>query len=182
MIHCDAKQVLDFWFDEDIKAYWFVKSDEFDDKLRQRFLDVLIKACQAELDGWRESIEGRLAEIIVLDQFSRNIYRNSPKAFAQDNMALVLAQEAIKCSDFVNLHMDQRNFILMPFMHSESQDVHDKALAYFQAYASPNTLEFEYKHKAIIDRFGRYPHRNEILGRSSSADELAFLQESNSSF
>ena len=97
-------------------------------------------------------------------------------------MALVLAQEIVKQPDFDKLNQDERNFALMPFMHAESAKIHQQALPLFKKYASADTLAFEYKHQAIIERFGRYPHRNAILGRQSSDEEIAFLQQPNSSF
>ena len=123
-----------------------------------------------------------LAEIIILDQFSRNLYRDNPLAFAQDGMALILAQEAIQQKDFAQMEMIQRKFMLMPFMHSESAAMHEWATALFSQYTDALTIDFEAKHKAIIDRFGRYPHRNEILGRKSSAEEITFLQQPDSAF
>lgn len=129
-----------------------------------------------------DNIAGRLAEIIVLDQFSRNLFRDSPTAFTQDTMALVLAQEAIKSADFKRLPTACRNFILMPFMHSESSQIHANAIPYFEHYADQSTLKFELKHKHFIDKFGRYPHRNAILGRVSSAEERQFLTQKGSSF
>lgn len=149
---------LDFWFSPAAEPNWFVKSAEFDALLAEKFTDVLQQAAQGELWTWRETPAGRLAEIIVLDQLSRNLYRNDPRAFAQDGMALVLAQEMIHLKLDQNLNPTERRFLYMPFMHSEL------------------------KHKIIIDRFGRYPHRNQVLGRPSSAEELEFLTQPNSSF
>ncbi|MGX2950716.1 DUF924 family protein [Ursidibacter sp. B-7004-1] len=180
--HPQAQAVLDFWFDEQTQPFWFAKSDEFDKTLTDKFADTLIQASLGELEEWRNTIQGRLAEIIVLDQFSRNIYRDTPKAFAQDGMALVLAQVAIGLPQFADLSEIQRHFLLMPYMHSESAVIHKQAVKLFGRYVNDNALDFERKHKVIIDRFGRYPHRNAILGRVSSDDELAFLQEPNSAF
>ena len=126
--------------------------------------------------------EGRLAEIIVLDQFSRNLYRDQPHAFAYDNMALILAQEAISLQLDAQLSPEQRAFLYMPFMHSESKLIHEFALKLFQRLGNEINLNFEKKHKVIIDRFGRYPHRNALLGRVSTPEELAFLTQPNSSF
>ena len=176
------QQVLDFWFNDDTRPFWFAKSDDFDQHLRTRFGKILQQAEQAELWQWRSSAEGRLAEILVLDQFSRNIYRNTPAAFAQDAQALSLAQEAIAQGLDQALTAEQRSFLYLPFMHSESAVVHVEALKLFEALANPHNLDYEIKHKNIIDRFGRYPHRNEILGRPSSQEELEFLRQPNSSF
>ena len=177
-----AQDILDFWFDPDHRSLWFAKSDEFDAKIRERFQTIHHQAIQAELWSWRKTAEGRLAEIIVLDQFSRNLYRDQPQAFAHDSMALMLAQEAISLQLDAQLSPDHRSFLYMPFMHSESKLMHEFALKLFQRLGNEINLSFEKKHKVIIDRFGRYPHRNAILGRSSSAEELEFLTQPNSSF
>lgn len=177
-----AQDILDFWFDPDHRSLWFAKSDEFDAKIRERFQTIHHQAIQAELWSWRKTAEGRLAEILVLDQFSRNLYRDQPQAFAHDSMALMLAQEAISLQLDAQLSPDHRSFLYMPFMHSESKLIHEFALKLFQRLGNEINLSFEKKHKLIIDRFGRYPHRNAILGRSSSAEELEFLTQPNSSF
>lgn len=177
-----AQDILDFWFDPDHRSLWFAKSDEFDAKIRERFQTIHHQAIQAELWSWRKTAEGRLAEIIVLDQFSRNLYRDQPQAFAHDSMALMLAQEAISLQLDAQLSPDHRSFLYMPFMHSESKLMHEFALKLFQRLGNEINLSFEKKHKLIIDRFGRYPHRNAILGRSSTAEELEFLTQPNSSF
>ncbi|MAE20859.1 MAG: hypothetical protein CMK92_00345, partial [Pseudomonas sp.] len=132
---------------------------------------------------WRQTAEGRLAEIIVLDQFSRNIYRDTPRAFSQDPLALALAQEAVANGALAQLkNADYRTFLLMPYMHSESKAVHQTAEILFKDHAPDDNYQFELKHKAIIDRFGRYPHRNVILGRPSTAEEAEFLKSPGSSF
>ena len=176
------KQVLDFWFDPENKEFWFSKSDEFDLELEEKFGHTLQQAMQCELWTWRETAEGRLAEIIVLDQFSRNLFRDHPASFAQDPLALSLAQEAVRLDLDQQLAPDQRCFMYMPFMHSESKIIHAQALQLFEALGNPMNLDFELKHKTIIDRFGRYPHRNQILERDSTPEEVEFLTQPNSSF
>ncbi|ANF83033.1 hypothetical protein A3K93_13115 [Acinetobacter sp. NCu2D-2] len=176
------EDILKFWFSTETEPHWFAKSIEFDQKLTSQFGQVLAQAAQAELWSWRKSAEGRLAEIIVLDQFSRNIYRDTAQAFAQDGLALALAQEAISLKLDQQLSPEQRSFLYMPFMHSESKLIHEFALKLFQRLGNETNLEFEKKHKVIIDRFGRYPHRNAILGRESTPDEIEFLKQPNSSF
>ena len=176
------KQVLDFWFDPENKEFWFSKSDEFDLELEEKFGHTLQQAMQCELWTWRETAEGRLAEIIVLDQFSRNLFRDHPASFAQDPLALSLAQEAVRLDLDQQLAPDQRCFMYMPFMHSESKIIHAQALQLFEALGNPINLGFELKHKTIIDRFGRYPHRNQILERDSTPEEVEFLTQPNSSF
>ncbi|EEY92642.1 hypothetical protein HMPREF0026_02188 [Acinetobacter junii SH205] len=177
-----AQDILDFWFDPNHRSLWFAKSDAFDYKIREQFQIIHQQAIQAELWSWRKTPEGRLAEIIVLDQFSRNIYRDQAQAFAYDSLALALAQEAISLQLDAQLSPEQRSFLYMPFMHSESKLMHEYALKLFQRLGNEINLSFEKKHKIIIDRFGRYPHRNEILGRTSTAEELEFLTQPNSSF
>ena len=176
------KQVLDFWFDPENKEFWFSKSDEFDLELEEKFGHTLQQAMQCELWTWRETAEGRLAEIIVLDQFSRNLFRDHPASFAQDPLALSLSQEAVRLGLDQQLAPDQRCFMYMPFMHSESKIIHAQALQLFEALGNPINLDFELKHKTIIDRFGRYPHRNQILERESTPEEVEFLTQPNSSF
>ncbi|HEY0975407.1 MAG TPA: DUF924 family protein [Solimonas sp.] len=175
-------EVLKFWFEEIEPKQWWAVSPEFDARVRQRFGALLQRAALGELADWRATPQGRLAEIIVLDQFSRNIHRGTPQAFAQDGMALVLAQEAVSAGALASLSPVQRNFLLLPYMHSESRAVHAVAEPLYREHAPPENLDFELRHKAIVDRFGRYPHRNAILGRTSTAEEVEFLQTPGSSF
>ncbi len=176
------QSVLEFWFEELTPAQWWQKSKALDDEIRRRFGDLHRRACLGELFGWRTRATGRLAEIIVLDQFSRNIYRDRPEAFAADGMALVLAQEAISAGAEQALTAEQRLFLYMPFMHSESLKIHEQALALFERLGLADNLDFEHKHRNIIAHFGRYPHRNAIIGRESSPEELEFLKQPNSGF
>lgn len=174
--------VLRFWFEECTPEQWWQKDVAFDDGVRARFGDVHRAAVRGELVAWRGTPAGRLAEIIVLDQFSRNLFRDRPEAFACDGMALALAQEAVGCGDHLKVAPERRSFLYMPYMHSESPVVHEEAVRLFESLGSEKTLDAARKHKAIIDRFGRYPHRNAILGRESTPEELAFLAEPDSSF
>lgn len=178
----DPAAVLRFWFEEIDRSLWFRKDADFDKLLAERYGALHAQASLAELSAWRDAPAGRLAEIIVLDQFSRNLFRDSAKAFAQDGMALVLAQEAVRCGADAALSAQERVFLYMPYMHSESLAVHDAAVQLFTGNGIQGNLDFELKHKAIIERFGRYPHRNAILGRTSTAEELAFLSQPGSSF
>ena len=179
MTHQD---ILDFWFEELTTRQHFVKDAALDALIRARFGTTLEAAARCELWAWRATPQGRLAEIVVLDQFSRNAYRDTPRAFAQDALALVLAQELVASGQDRSLSLAQRVFAYMPYMHSESELVHAQAVALFSQPGMEDNLAFELRHKEIIDRFGRYPHRNAVLGRTSSALELAFLSEPGSSF
>ncbi len=174
--------VLAYWFHELSEADWFTRNDKVDADIANRFGDVHRQACAGELASWRTELSGALAEVIVLDQFSRNIYRDDPRAFAQDTVALVLAQVAIDRFDSQALPPRERAFLYMPFMHSESMSIHDRAVVLFSEPGMESNYDFEMQHKAIIDRFGRYPHRNTLLGRQSTPEELAFLREEGSSF
>ncbi len=176
------QQIIDFWFKELSPQQWWVKSTELDDLIRQRFGDLHQQASQCELFEWRISAEGALAEIIILDQFSRNIYRDTPQAFSSDSMALTLAQQAVEKGFDQLLVEQQRGFMYLPYMHSESSIIHQEAVKLYSALGNQQNLDFELKHQVIIERFGRYPHRNELLNRSSTVEEIAFLQEPNSSF
>ena len=176
------QSILHFWFEELTPKQHFVKDAALDETIRARFGDMLEAAARCELFEWRATPEGRLAEIIVLDQFSRNVYRDTPRAFAQDALALVLAQELVASGQARSLPAAQRVFAYMPYMHSESAVIHEQALTLFAQPGMENNLDFERRHKAIIDRFGRYPHRNAVLGRTSTPEELAFLSGPGSSF
>ena len=168
--------VLAFWFDELTPEQWFKTFAEVDEAIRTRFGETHDRAVRAELWHWRETPEGRLAEIIVLDQFSRNLYREDGRGFAADPLSLALAQEAIRAGADQALEGPQLAFLFMPFMHSESLAIHDIAGELFSRPGLERNLESQIQHRAVLERFGRYPHRNAVLGRESTAEELAFLE------
>jgi uncharacterized protein (DUF924 family) len=176
------QEILKFWFEDLEPKQWWVKDLELDQLIIARFSEIHDRAARCELSGWRKDASGRLAEIIVLDQFSRNMSRGSPLSFACDPLSLALSQEAISVGADQLLSPVERNFIYMPFMHSESLQIHEEAIELFRRNGQQGNLEYELKHKVIIERFGRYPHRNEVLGRASTADEVEFLQQPGSSF
>lgn len=176
------ESILRFWFEELTPHQQFAKDKQLDADIARRFGATLRAAAQGELWGWRSSAGGRLAEIVVLDQFSRNVYRDQPRAFAQDGMALVLAQELVASTRDRALPPAQRAFAYMPYMHSESRLVQALSVQLFAQPGLEDNLRFALQHRAIVERFGRYPHRNAILGRTSSDEERAFLQQPGSSF
>jgi uncharacterized protein (DUF924 family) len=176
------QDILKFWFDEIDHAKWWAKDDAFDQMIRARFSEVHAQATRCELFAWRAEAKGRLAEVIVLDQFSRNMYRGSPLAFASDALALALAQEAVAAGADQALSPTERSFFYLPFMHSESLAIHAVALELYRKNGIKSNLDFEIKHKIIIERFGRYPHRNAILGRQSTEEEVEFLTQPGSGF
>lgn len=182
MLDPAAREILHFWFEDTDPKSWWSADPKFDEQIRLRYGETLLKAAKSEFFSWRASARGRLAEIIVLDQFSRNVYRNTPSAFAQDSMALALAQEAVARGVLNDLTPDERAFLLLPYMHSESRLIHVHAERLYREWAPENNHNFELRHKEIIDRFGRYPHRNRILNRESTPEELEFLKQPGSSF
>ncbi|EAT12570.1 hypothetical protein RED65_06733 [Oceanobacter sp. RED65] len=176
------QKVWDFWFHELTEEQWFKKDSHIDQIMTQRFKAIHQQAANSELWEWRNTPKGRLAEVLLLDQFSRNIYRDTPNAFASDTLALALAQEAIRNEYHLTLTPQERAFLYMPFMHSESLAIHEEAIKQFSEPGLENNLKFEKMHKDIIERFGRYPHRNMILGRKSTPEEIEFLKQPGSSF
>ena len=177
-----AQDILHFWFEELTEKQHFAKDAALDEMIRTRFGATLEAAARCELFAWRATPEGTLAEIIVLDQFSRNVFRDTPRAFAQDSVALALAQGLVASGQDLLLSTAQRRFAYMPYMHSESPLIHAQAVQLFALPGLDDNLAFELRHQRIINRFGRYPHRNAVLGRTSTAEELAFLSEPGSSF
>lgn len=178
----DHEAVLGFWFETLTPGQWFRRDDALDETIATRFGAALEAARNGELSHWRKSDRGRLAEVIVIDQFSRNVYRDDPRAFSHDPQALVLAQEAVRLGCDQRLSLTQRPFLYMPWMHSESLSVHQKAVRLFDQPGLERHLDVEHRHLAILERFGRYPHRNEALGRVSTDEERAFLTTPGSSF
>ena len=174
--------VLEFWFGELTPEDWWRKDPALDRRIADRFSPTLEAAARCELYAWRATARGRLAEVIVLDQFSRNIHRDTAVAFANDALALALAQEAVARGCDLELSTAERVCLYLPWMHSESPQIHEEALRLYLAPGLEQNLDFERRHKAIIDRFGRYPHRNAILGRTSTDEEIEFLKQPGSAF
>jgi len=182
MAETAAQRVLSFWFETLGAKQWFAKDARLDRQIGEHFAALHEAARANELWAWRESPQGRLAEILLLDQFSRNLYRDRPQAFAQDPQALALAQVAVAQGAGRHLESVQRAFLYMPYMHSEALAIHDEALRLFAQPGLEENLKHERRHHEILVRFGRYPHRNTILGRSSTLEEQAFLAQPGSSF
>lgn len=173
--------VLEFWFAAG-PAAWYKKDAAFDAALNVRFGEAHSAAMAGDLDSWRETAEGALAFVILLDQLSRNIFRETPAAFASDALSLQVTLEAIERGFDTELEPVQRGFLYMPFMHSEDLKIQERSVAAFASLGNANQLDYAKRHKVIIDRFGRYPHRNAILGRQSTPEEVEFLSGPNSSF
>jgi uncharacterized protein (DUF924 family) len=174
--------VIRFWFDELTEKDWFGGGPELDARIKDRFAATHAAVATGETFGWRTTAEGRLAEVIVLDQMSRNIFRGTGKAFAFDAIALVLAQEAVARGCDQQLQGVRRHFLYMPYMHSESLVVHEEAMRLFTALGDERVLGFERAHLAVIRQFGRYPRRNAPLGRQSTPEELDYIANNKGPF
>ena len=178
-----ASEVLEFWFVETRPHQWFAKEPAFDDLVQQRFLRLTRRAIAGDLVAWDAEPTGALALVLLLDQVPRQLWRDTAMAFAGDPQALALSQKAVELG-WVAAESAQarRQFWLMPLMHSEDLTVQEAALPLFERFADPRTADFARRHRDVIARFGRFPHRNAALGRVSSAEELAFLQTPGSRF
>lgn len=188
-----AQEILDFWFGDatGFRPQWFKKDPAFDDAIRAKFREDLERAIEGEYDDWAQSAEGRIALIVLLDQFSRNLFRGSPKSWSQDPKALELTREGIEKGHDQELSQLQRFFFYLPLEHSEDLAVQNESVAQYTAlvddYPAPESparggLDYAERHHVIIERFGRFPHRNEILGRESTPEEIEFLKQPGSSF
>ena len=174
--------ITKFWFQEIEPQKWFEKDEKFDSFLSRRFSVQVDLALKNKLDHWKEDLEGYVSLIIILDQFTRNIYRGTPNSFIGDFKALDLSLEAIRQGFLRCENIYWRHFILMPMMHSENLAIQEMSLPLFKKYTNERTFEFAKKHYNIINKFDRFPHRNCILGRKSSKEEILFLREPGSSF
>lgn len=180
MSNIQFEDILNFWFEELSREDWFKEDQELDNLIKYRFEETLKKAKAGELYDWRESIRGRLAEIIVLDQFSRNIYRNTKNAFDSDDMAVVLAQESLKAEDKDSLSIIEKSFLYMPFMHSESLYIQKHfSIKYFSEKGLEKRYKYANEHYETIKKFGEFPYRNKVLGRESTPEEVKYLNELN---
>jgi uncharacterized protein (DUF924 family) len=169
--------VIGFWFGADPKR-WFEKSDEFDAQIRDRFGGAVVAAGDGALDRWQETPEGALALVLMLDQFTRNIYRGDARTWASDAKAIAISEAAIANGFDMALPEIQRRFLYMPYMHSEDPAMQARSAGYCADHISDEKYrEYTRHHADIVARFGRFPHRNAILGRRSTPEEIAYLEE-----
>jgi uncharacterized protein (DUF924 family) len=185
----DSREVLSFWFGDSgalqVRDEWFRKSEEFDDSVRSRFADAIERALANELDAWTATAGGTLALILVLDQFTRNAFRDTARAFAGDALALAHARRLVYRGRDRDLKPIQRWFVYMPFEHSECLVDQYEAVRLFRALADDGLrepLDWAFKHLDVVRRFGRFPHRNSVLGRVSTPAEIEFLKTPGSRF
>lgn len=176
------KDILAFWFGELQPAQWFRPDTALDASIAARFGDTLAALRQQVPVAWKATARGTLAAVIVLDQFPRNIHRGTADAFASDAAALALAAELISKGGDRELNEVERQFLYMPYQHAEDLSVQERSIELYRALGNANVLDFAQRHRDIIARFGRFPHRNAIVGRASTPEEVAFLQQPGSSF
>lgn len=171
-----SEEVIRFWFEEIEPQHWFTRNQWVDDAIRERFLDLYEEISQQSPASLATTPRQSLAAVIVLDQFPRNLFRGSARAFATDGQALEISQRAIAATFDRQLSVPQRTFLYMPFQHAEDRNVQVRSIELFKSLDDANTLSYAIRHKEVIDRFGRYPHRNAALGRVSTVEELEFMQ------
>lgn len=169
------QDIINFWFADDTRKLWFNSTDDFDQHLRESYLETWEQARAGELDQWLHSAEGCLALVIVLDQFPLNMFRNQAKSFATEAQSREVAREAIDRGFDHQLDADGKAFLYMPFMHSEDLEDQLLALKLFDQPGLENNLRFARHHHDIIENYGRFPHRNAALGRENSEAETAYL-------
>ena len=175
--------VLNFWFSSEVKAKWFVKDPDFDAAIREAFLADYERVAGGDLDGWPATPEDVLALVLLLDQFPRNMFRDHAQAFATDEAARAMAVEAVAHGHDRALDTERRRFLYLPLMHSESLDDQRHCVDLFILRGDdPEALEWAVRHLKIVRRFGRFPHRNAVLGRETTAEEAEFLAEPGSTF
>ena len=170
-----AAEVLELWFAEEVKPLWFASTPEFDEALRTRFLATYRAAMDGQLEAWEETPQGALALTIVLDQFPLNLFRAKPESFATEAAARAVADRAIARGFDREMSPEQRAFLYLPFMHSETLADQERSVQLFQQAGRKESLHFAHHHHDLIRRFGRFPHRNAILGRESTPEEIAYL-------
>ena len=177
----DPEHVLRFWFEELDPEDWFAKDSALDQLIRQRFLATYEALSEAVPASWLANRRGTLAAVIVLDQFPRNLFRDDPRSFATDATALEITKRALDQGLEREMDVNERQFLYMPFQHVEDAEEQARSVILF-AELDESTLGFARRHQAVIDRFGRFPHRNAVLGRQSTPAEIEFLKEPGSSF
>jgi len=170
------QDVLDFWFSDQMSGNWFAKSDDIDREIKQRFGHAQTDAHAGLMDDWIQAPDSALALIILLDQFPRNIHRGSPRSFASDTMALYNARAAIKAGHDRDFTPEQRQFFYLPLMHSENLADQERSVALYEKLGNAHSLHFAREHRDIIAQFGRFPHRNAVLGRDNTPQETDFLK------
>jgi uncharacterized protein (DUF924 family) len=169
------EQIIDYWYSEGLRGHWFASTPELDEEIRQRYAGLWERAARGELDAWQATAEGSLALAIVLDQFPLNMFRGRPESFSTEAQAVAVALQAVERGQDRQLPVERRSFLYMPLMHSENPAHQALSVQLFEQPGLEQNLEFARHHQQLIEAFGRFPHRNAILGRPSTPAELAYL-------
>jgi len=169
------QSLVKFWFSDEVSSYWFNSTPEFDQRLTEGYAGLWQQACNGELDAWMLTANGCLALVILLDQFPLNMFRGKPDSFASEGQSREVAQHAIDQGFDIEMPSKHKSFLYMPFMHSEDLDDQVKALQLFDQPGLEGNFRFARHHYAIVEEYGRFPHRNAILGRESTDAEIAYL-------
>ncbi|WP_448191427.1 DUF924 family protein [Azospirillum sp. sgz301742] len=176
-------EIVEYWFGEGPKLYWFTESESFDRQVRDMLLEPHERAAAGRFDHWMDDVDGCLALCILLDQVPRNVFRGTPRAYATDEQARAVARHVIQNDFDVECEPEERMFLYLPFEHHEDLNSQNLSVQLFhERVGVTEPIEFAERHRAIIERFGRFPHRNAILGRESTPEELEFLKQPGSSF
>lgn len=173
----EPQDVLKFWFSPKMRENWFTKSDDIDNEIREKFAVAYADARAGKLESWKQQPESALALTILYDQFPRNMFRGSPRSFESDGLALDVAMQALDHDFDRQLSADERQFFYLPFMHSENLDHQRRCVELYERLGDQYSLGFARDHHNIIEQFGRFPHRNKVLGRATTEDEADFLKE-----
>lgn len=176
MTICSSDELLTFWFSERVKPLWYNSTPEFDAELREKYLNTYQAALKGELSSWEDSPRGSLALVICLDQLPLNMFRNKPESFAGEEPSRQVAARAIAKDFDQKLDDEQKAFLYLPYMHSEDLADQDRVLDLFASAGLEGNLKWAKHHRGIVERFGRFPHRNKILGRKSTSEEVEYLQ------
>ena len=176
-------EIVDFWFDDAMKPYWFRKSDSFDRTVRDTLLPHYENAAAGKYDHWKDDVDGCIALCVLLDQVPRNVFRGDPRAFATDGKARAVARHAVEQGFDLECNADEKVFLYLPFEHHEDLESQELSCTLCrERIGDPEIVRYAERHREIIERFGRFPHRNAVLGRASTPEEIEFLKEPDSSF
>lgn len=172
----NPKEIIDFWYSDSIREYWFSSTPELDKQIRDRYEQVWMESSMGKYDEWENTPEGSLALVIVLDQFPLNMFRGAAKSFQTEEKAIEVALSAINRGFDKKLEKDHLSFLFMPLMHSENIDHQELSVKLYKKYKLKNNIRFAEHHRDIVKKYGRFPHRNKILGRESSEAEIDYLR------
>lgn len=167
--------IINFWYSQRIKKHWFASTPELDQEILEKYADLWLQASMGSLDDWADTAEGSLALVIILDQFPLNMFRNQAKSFTTEQQAVEVSLNALKHNFAQQIDKEKVSFLFMPLMHSEDIEHQNMSIALYMENQLESNIRFAQHHQGIIRKFGRFPHRNKILGRKSTAEEITYL-------